>query len=466
MKTSDSRKPNPARAALGMGQLCAPCLGALLAASGCWQWPLAEQEDWGGAVAPSANGTDTSADGAVAQLASAETATTEPDFVATLGSERAPLSGAGLALSGDVAFVAGTASAGLDGSDTSSDAVLVARASLDGAPLWTREIGTVEADTASAVARGGGLVVIAGSTAGELGGPQHGFGDAFAAAWSELGEPLWTRQLGSAAPDVARGVSIDASGAVLLTGDTRGVLDGAREGTDADAFVAKLGPDGEILYTRQLGSQPGYDDIAVGVATDRDGNVVIAGRTFGALQGDNLGSADAFVAHFSRDGALDWTAQLGGEDHDAAEAVDVDESGAVYIAGQTGAFLAGGPGVVIGGRPLLAKYSPAGALLWSVELPEAEMGSASALRIDANAEPWIAGHTTGSFAGPGQGADDAFVAHFSSDGVLLAASRPAVSESDRAAGLALDGERLLLLSRVTHSGDVPFETALLSGITP
>ena len=446
----------------------------LLAASGCIQWPSTELEgsqpaagERGSVEAPAIAG------GARAPLASAEAAQSQSTAGSTgtwawhaeLSSERAPLIAAGLSASGGLAFVASTASVGLDGSSSSAgDAQLAAYASADGAPLWALQLGSAEADAASGVAAAGERVVLAGRTAGSLGAPQQGFGDAFVAAYSDVGEQLWIRQLGSSQPDAALGVSLDASGAVVVAGDTRGALEGVHEGADRDAFLAKLGPDGELIFTRQLGSQVGYDDVAVSVATDVGGDVVIAGHTFGGMQGGGNGSADAFVARYSGDGALLWTAQLGGGDYDTAEAVSVGATGDVYVAGQTGGFLAGGPGVVVGSRPLLAKYSQTGELLWTTELEDAEMGSASAVGIDATGEVWIAGHTSASLAGPNQGTYDTFLARFSPEGERLSVLQVGSSDADRAVGLGLDGDRLLLLSKTTRGGDAAFDGALLSGL--
>jgi len=465
---SSIRKPNLARTE---GRGSHRWLWAALTACGCMQWPSLEHDG----LIPTATDPPPPVDEVLpgaesATLASAEAAQSQPEqtpsdavlWQTRLGSERAPQMGAGLSASEGVAFAVGAVTS--DEVPSSSDASLAAYSSSDGALLWTRQLGSPEADAANASASSGDRVLIAGQSAGALGGPAQGFGDAFVAAYSATGELLWTRQIGSPQPDAALGVSIDASGAVLVVGDTRGVLAGERDRNDRDAFLAKLGPDGELIYARQLGSGPGLDEIATGVATDASGDVVLAGHTFGGVGGDGNGSADAFVARYSSAGELLWTAQLGGEDFDAAEAVGVDASGASYVAGQTGGSIVGGPGVVFGGRPLLAKYSPVGELLWSVELEDAEMGAASAVAIDARGDVWIAGRTAASFAAPNQGGFDSFVARFSADGARLSALQPGVTDGDRAVGLAWDGEHLVLLSRATQIGEVAFDYALLTGI--
>lgn len=443
----------------------------LFGGCGCLQWPSLEHERWLAAAAepPAFAAASDFGEPDGASLASTSAAQSQDEAPASdgvvwqtrLGSAQTPLAGASLSASDGLVFVAGAVAATTsDGQDAS----LTAFSSSNGSELWTHQLGSSESDAANASASRGDRVLIAGSTYGALGGPARGFGDAFAAAYSTAGDLLWTRQLGGPDPDAALGVSLDPSGGALVVGETRSILDGTRRGNDRDAFLARLTPDGELVYTRQLGSSPGIDELATSVATDANGDVVLAGYTFGSVQGEGKGSADAFLARYSGAGDLLWTAQLGGADYDAAEAVAVEDGGAVYVAGQTGGSVAGGPGVVFGGRPLLAKYSASGELIWSVELDDAEMGAASAVVVDARGDVWISGRTAASFAAPNQGGFDTFVARFSVDGTRLSALQPGVSDNDRAAGLALDGERLLLLSRATQSGDVVFEYALLSAL--
>jgi len=424
----------------------------LLAACGCMQWPSPEREDTLAAAA------STSAAQSREDEARQEGPASDGVLWQTrLGSAAAPLAGASLSASDGVLFVAGAVS-----SET-RDASLAAYSGSDGSVLWTRQLGSSESDAANASASRGARVLIAGQSSGSLGGPAQGFGDAFAAAYSATGELLWTRQLGGSEPDAALAVSLDPSGAALVVGETRSALEGARDGTDRDAFLARLAEDGELVYVRQLGSSPGLDEIATSVAAAASGDVVLAGYTFGDVQTESNGSADAFVARYSGAGDLLWTAQLGGEDYDAAEAVAVDDSGAVYVAGQTGGSVAG-PGVVFGGRPLLAKYSPAGEPIWTVELEDAAMGAASAVVVDARGDIWIAGRTAASFAAPNQGAFDSFVARFSADGARSSALQLGLTDNDRADGLALDGGRLFLLTRATQSGKIAFDYALLSAL--
>jgi hypothetical protein len=319
---------------------------------------------------------------------------------------------------------------------------------------WTRQLGTSEADASNGVSIDAAAnVLIAGSTAGALAGCSAGFEDAFVAQYSSEGTLQWIRQLGTAEPDSAAGVSADAVGNVYIAGSTRGSFGAERPGNDQDAFVAKYSASGELLWTRQLGSAVGYDEVAAGVSADALGNVFVAGRSFGGLDGPNRGSADAFVAKYSAAGDLLWIHQLGGADYDAADAVGADPSGNVFISGASGGFLVGGPGVVIPGTPFVAKYSAAGDLLWQQELSDAAAGSAASVSAASNGHAFIAGYTSGNVAASNRGLYDAFVVDFDTNGNRLGALQLGGEERDAATGVSASSAGALSIAHDTTSSE-------------
>lgn len=60
----------------------------------------------------------------------------------------------------------------------------------------------------------------------------------------------------------------------------------------ASAVVTVAHDPGAVAWTRQFGSSE--PDVATSVAADASGNAIVAGYTFGALEGTNAGSSDAF----------------------------------------------------------------------------------------------------------------------------------------------------------------------------
>ena len=134
--------------------------------------------------------------------------------------------------------------------------------------------------------------------------------------------------------DYANGVVTDSSGNVYVTGGTKGGLDGNTSAGNTDLFMLKYNSSGTKQWTKQLGSS-GLDS-ANAIAIDSSGNLYVAGMTFGGLDGNtNSGANDLFVVKYNSSGTKQWTEQLGTPSSDAANAVATDSSGNVYVAGVT-----------------------------------------------------------------------------------------------------------------------------------
>jgi hypothetical protein len=128
-------------------------------------------------------------------------------------------------------------------------------------------------------------------------------------------------------------------------------------------------------WVRQLGTSE--LDEAYGAATDGDGNVYISGSTLGgALGGPNQGLWDAWLAKYSPAGAVLWKRQFGTSESDLAFRVATDSDGNVYITG--GTFGSLGRRQQGNGDAWVAKYSAAGALRWKRQLGTFEQDWANA----------------------------------------------------------------------------------------
>jgi hypothetical protein len=102
--------------------------------------------------------------------------------------------------------------------------VEVARADPSPILLWERHPGTAMVDAAWAVATdAAGNVVVAGHTYGSMARANKGHDDAFVIKYSPDGTPMWRRQLGSWNRDSAFGVASDSSGNIIMV-----ALPGAR----------------------------------------------------------------------------------------------------------------------------------------------------------------------------------------------------------------------------------------------
>jgi hypothetical protein len=181
-----------------------------------------------------------------------------------------------------------------------------------------------------------------------------GQGTAFVARISSDGsQVLYFSDLGISSIDEARAIAVDVAGNAYVTGETRSkgfptsnalqqACSVATSGQcSGDAFVAKLDPLGSIVYSTYLGGSG--EDAGNAIAIDASGDVYVAGSTtsadfptFKAAQSTIGGSKDAFIAKISADGShLIFATYVGGRSDDEARDLAIDAAGNVFIAGTT-----------------------------------------------------------------------------------------------------------------------------------
>ncbi len=168
-----------------------------------------------------------------------------------------------------------------------------------------------------------------------------GAGDVFVAKISSSGVYQWAAHAGGSINDLSGDIAIDDAGSVVITGSFGGTTTfGSTTLTSAgsfDLFVAKLSPAGNWQWATKAGG--GDTEIGRGVTIDRSGNVYVTGRFngsaagFGATSLASVGDYDVFVAKLSAVGAWQWATRAGGNATEVGEKVAVDGNGNGYIAG-------------------------------------------------------------------------------------------------------------------------------------
>jgi hypothetical protein len=157
---------------------------------------------------------------------------------------------------------------------------------------------------------------------------------------------LYSTYLGGNGQDNATGIAVDQAGNAYVTGftdstnfPTKNAFQSLISG-DADAFVAKLDPEGRLVASTLLGGTA--SDYGSCIAVDPSGNIYVAGistsfdlTTVNPIQGSLAGLTDAFVAKIDSGNRLVYSTYLGGGALDAATGLAVDGSGNVYVTGLT-----------------------------------------------------------------------------------------------------------------------------------
>jgi hypothetical protein len=283
---------------------------------------------------------------------------------------------------------------------------------------WTRQVGVNGQDYGTGVSvDANGNVYVTGTTLTNALPGQTGAGgaDAFVMKFNASGMPEWSRQFGSSEGDSSYGSSVDADGNVYVVGDTFGTLTGQANAGGSDAFVVKYTASGALLWIQQIATS--FTDHAGAVGVDSNGNVHVAGYTAGALTGQtNAGTFDAFVVKYDASGTLVWARQFGTDSGDYARGVGVTATGTVYLAGSTRGTL---PAQTSAGAEdaFIARYSSSGTLNWTRQFGTVGVDQVMALSVESTGDSYIAGSTTGPLSGQTHaGGVDAFVMKYDSGG--------------------------------------------------
>jgi len=176
-----------------------------------------------------------------------------------------------------------------------------------------------------------------------------GKGDAFIAKFSASGSALvYSTYLGGSDADSISAITTDSAGNAYVMGTTKSTdfptsnpYRATYGGGFYDAFIAKLNPSGSALvYSTYLGgSDVEYGDA---LAVDSTGHAYAAGATLStnfpvlnAYQKTRNQGMDCFITKLSPSGAPVYSTYLGGSGADYIEAVKLDSSGYLYLAGYT-----------------------------------------------------------------------------------------------------------------------------------
>jgi len=337
-------------------------------------------------------------------------------------------------------LVAGYTTGSLQGTNAGGEDAFVRKFDASGNVLWTRQFGSDAGDASNSIATDGvgNIYVVgasfgsmAGSNAGE--GPNAGGRNCFIRKLDAAGNLLWSQQFGSSGDDVAYAVALEPAGNLYVAGYT--LTTPGDSGGITNAFVRKFDSAGHVLWELPFGT--GADDLIHAMAVDAAGDLYVAGRTSGALEGENAGAYDAFVRKLDSAGHALWTHQFGTGRDDDVYALALDLAGGVYLAGSTlGSLQAPLQG---DGDAFVRKLNSAGAVEWTRQLGTSNVDIGMAMAVDPTGNVFIGGYTSGSFEGNSNaGAVDGFVRELDTTGAVLRTVQFGSTQNEFPFGLAAD----------------------------
>ena len=232
-----------------------------------------------------------------------------------------------------------------------------------------------------------------------------------AIAWGteDASNPIltWNTFMGSVGDEGATSVTLDPSGNIYIAGNSNdpwGTPVRAYTG-NTDVFVAKLSPNGTLLWNTFLGAS--WTDGAGGIELDGAGNVYVSGeslaswgapvRAFGGVSG----TSDQFVAKLDAAGNLVWNSFIGGAGNEYITGLAVDGNGNSYPVG-IGWSAWGSPLQPFAGKTdgTVAKVDSAGVLQWHTFLGGTQNDAARDAALDASGGLYLVGDSSATWGSP------------------------------------------------------------------
>ena len=326
----------------------------------------------------------------------------------------------------------------------------------------------------------------------------NGQSDAFILKFTNDGILEWGTYYGGNKSETGFSINTDYLGNVFVIGKTRSLnfpimipegdtyFDGTPNG-NYDIFILKFTNSG----VREWGTFYGGESVDWGESSviDASGNLFVMGRTEstnlptqdpgnGAYFVDtNTGSVDSFILKFTDSGVLEWATYYGGSDNDWIHAATVDDSGNLYITGET--LSDNMPTLDQGGgayfqdvsngsyEAFILKFTGSGVPLWATYYGGAAFDYGISMTTDDDGSLFILGSTSSSdfpLLDPGDGTYfddtyhgyyDMFLLEFNSEGKRQWATYFGGEDYDFAQSLVLDGIGGMFVTGSTLSADFP-----------
>lgn len=311
--------------------------------------------------------------------------------------------------------------------------IFIAKYDSDGERIWIEKIGSSAEDKSVAIAvDASGNLIVVGNTDGSLDDISPPGKSIFVAKLNPAGEQLWLRQFTNTNIEYSRalvvdGVNIIISGISFTSPDSSGL-------SSQSIFVMKLDTDGQEIWHQRLDSgEPNHN---TSITADIEGNIYAAGSTYGNLDGFNQGYSDAFIAKYDAEGNLLWLRQFGTAFEDGIASIKIDANDDLIIAGITGGNLATGNSGAF--DIFVAKYDTDGNRIWLDQIGTPENDFVKDLAISPSGNIMLTGETFSHFGGDNRGGDDVFIARYSTSGDLLWLDQFGTPGNDTSAGIAVD----------------------------
>ncbi|MFX1567050.1 MAG: SBBP repeat-containing protein [Promethearchaeota archaeon] len=211
----------------------------------------------------------------------------------------------------------------------------------------------------------------------------EGYDDIVLVKYNSSGVQQWNRTWGGSGSDGGRGVAVDSSDNVYLSGETKNFGEG-----NYDMVLVKYDSSGVQQWNRTWGGSS--SDEGTGVAVDSSDNLYLSGST----ESFGEGNYDIVLVKYDGTGVQQWNRTWGGIIRDESYGVAVDSANRIYLAGRTNSFGEGSDDIV------LVKYDSSGMQQGDQTWGGVSGDGGTGVAIDSSNNVYLSGYTE-SYGGPG-----------------------------------------------------------------
>jgi hypothetical protein len=209
--------------------------------------------------------------------------------------------------------------------------ILLVKISSNGKIIWQKQYGTDSLDIGGNIALGShGDIYVIGSTKGVMGNSSTGKSDCVILHLDNAGNQLNVEQFGTAADEQGYGITIGKDSNIYVCGTTEGNLVEENAGK-SDIFWGKYSKDLKQQQMKQFGTEK--FDCAVVIKTDNKNDIYIAGSTDWVLVPKEKLNGDCFLQKWDDNGEIIWTKQFGTNKWDGINGLAIIQDRGVVVSG-------------------------------------------------------------------------------------------------------------------------------------
>jgi hypothetical protein len=232
---------------------------------------------------------------------------------------------------------------GYDKTDTARGKldIWIIKVDRNGAKVWDKTLGgSLDDFLGEIIVAPDGSILVAINTSSAVSGdktaPSFGGADCWVVKLNSNGQKIWDKAFGGSSGDSFYTGFVDKEGNYIFGGTSFSPVSGTKTEPSRggnDGWLVKTDANGNKIWDKTLGGD--RTDFIQCMAEAKDGGYILGIISNSNISGDknagNKGADDCWLVKINKSGNLVWQKTIGGNKKDNSIAIDIDDSGGIYI---------------------------------------------------------------------------------------------------------------------------------------